>query len=89
MQQIILELHTEQILLKQYCFSDIFTFVYLEQCFQIGPSSVEHYAKVKNWSNMISKGFFLDLLTFLTQINGRPKEFPESIFLCTTIPLQG
>ena len=46
----------------------------------------EHYAKVNEWSKMVSKGFFLDLMTFLTHINIRPNEFLKSIFLCTTIP---
>ena len=34
---------------------------------------------------MVSKGFFLDLMTFLTLINIRPNDFLKSIFLCTTI----
>ena len=31
----------------------------------------EHYAKVKEWSKSVSKVFFLDLMTFLMQINAR------------------
>ena len=45
----------------------------------------EHHAKVKKWSKMVLKEFFLDLMIFLTHINIRPNEFLKSIFLCTTI----
>ena len=34
---------------------------------------------------MVSKRFFLDLMTFLTHINIRPNDFLKSIILCTTI----
>ena len=37
---------------------------------------------------MVSKGFFLDLMTFLTHVNIRPNDFLKSIILCTTIPGQ-
>ena len=47
----------------------------------------EHYVKVNEWSKRVSKGFFLDLITFLTHLNIRPNECLKSIFLCTTILL--
>ena len=37
---------------------------------------------------MVSKGFFLDLMTFLTHIIVRPNDFLKPIFLCTTILCQ-